>query len=170
MDESLRGIFRIKSLYKALAPRAGIHHYMGAAYGHRHFHLPAERFHERLRGERTHYSGGTDNGNAPLDAEFGIECAQGEFSPSRNTDGDIHPPVIDFAYLSRNHFSRHRINGRVAGSETEAGKSHCAHALSGMENYSIMAREAHLHFYNLSMGHIGVVTPILHHLSHGRIF
>ena len=132
---------------------------------------PLPQFHadgvkQCLLAHRLDDAGRAQNGDAALDAEARVEGLFRKHLALRRGDRHADPAAVthktaDLAHVLFDHFSRHRVDGRLAHGLVEPRLRHAADALAAVDGHAGRGRSFHCGKNERATRHVGVVTAVL---------
>ena len=132
---------------------------------------PLPQFHadgvkQCLLAHRLDDTGRAQNGDTALDAEARVKSLFRERLALRRGDRHVKAAVVanehaDLAHVFFDHFSRHRVDGRLAHGLVEPRLRHAADALAAVDGHAGRGRFSHRGKNERIARHVGVVTAVL---------
>ena len=162
-DGRLRGAENVAR--GALAVAAGRQVHGAVTGGQGHVHLRQQRAHPGVLRLGDHAPGGAEHREPALDAETRVEGAQRRLLAAGDAHRDAHGALWQrLAHGGGDHAPRHRVDGRLAGRELQAGPGDGADPRAGGERDRVaVAGDLHLDHDGHAVGDVGVVARVLEH-------
>ena len=135
------------------------------------FHLNG--VHQGGKALRLHNAAGAQNGNAPLNAQPGVEGVGGGLGPARHADGHGQPAGVARLFCGGpnglgDHAAGHLVDGGSPHRLFQPGQGDPPHALAAVQRDGMALGARHQGLNGQAVGSVGVIPGVFFHLAQGK--